>query len=110
MAQRTVKDDYQALRDDLQQLRGDLSALANSVVTSGKTRASETKQSAVANARERLERLASQAGEVRNRGLEAVENVEREVAGHPWRSVLTVFGVGVFVGMVLKWILGRGGE
>jgi ElaB/YqjD/DUF883 family membrane-anchored ribosome-binding protein len=107
MAQRTVRDDYQALRDDLQQLRSDLSALADSVVEGGKDRASTAKQSAIATARERLERIAEQASHARSRGLETVENVERQVASRPWRAVATVFGAGLLIGMILNWLLGR---
>lgn len=107
MAQRTVSDDYQALRDDLQQLRSDLSTLADTVVERGKDRASTAKQSAIAAARERLERIAAQASQARTRGLETVESVERQVASRPWRAVAAVFGTGLMIGMILNWLLGR---
>jgi ElaB/YqjD/DUF883 family membrane-anchored ribosome-binding protein len=107
MAPENVTKDYETLREDIKKLRSDLSALADALVISGKQRAQATKESAVDEARRRLEQISSQTHAVCDRGREAVETVERQVAEHLCKSLTIVFGTGLLVGMVLTWILGR---
>ena len=110
MALKNVADDYEALREDLKHLRADVAALAETVVTTSRDRARAAKESAVDQARHRLEQISSQAHAARVRGMEVVDTVEREVAGHPFRSVAAVFGVGMVLGAILNWVFRHGRE
>ena len=107
MAPENVTKDYETLREDMKKLRSDVSALADALVSSGKKHAQATKESAVDEARRRLEQISSQTHAVCDRGREAVDTVERQVAAHPCKSLTIVFGTGLLVGLVLNWILGR---
>ncbi len=107
MASESVSKDYETLRDDVKKLRSDVATLAEALVAEGKGRARAVKASAVDQARQRLDRITSQAQTACDRGRETVETVERQVAEHPCKSLSIVFGSGVFIGMILSWILGR---
>ena len=107
MAPKTVTEDYESLRKDLKRLRSDVATLAQSLTATGTGRARAVKDSAVEEARRRLDELSNRARAVQERGMEAIESVERQVAGNPWKSVGVVFGVGMLMGVILNWIFGR---
>lgn len=106
MANDPVTKDYEALRNDLKTLRSDVAALAEALVASGKQRANAAKDSAVDEARRRLEQISSQTQAACEHGRQVAETVERQVAQHPCRSLSIAFSAGLLVGLVLKWIFG----
>ena len=107
MATKTVSENYEALREDLNNHRADVAALTESLVETGKGRATAARQSAVAEARQRLEQLSERVQAAREQGRETVERIERQVAANPWRSIATIFGVGLLVGMIVNWMSRR---
>lgn len=106
MATDPVTKDYEALRNDLKTLRSDVAALAEALVASGRQRAHAAKDSAVDEARRRLEQISSQTQAACEHGREVVGTVERQVAQHPCRSLSIAFGTGLLVGFLLKWTCG----
>ena len=103
MVSGNLTKDYEALRNDLKTLRSDVSALAEALVAGGKGRAQAAKDSAVEQARRRLEQISSQTNAACNRGREVVDTVERQVATHPCKSLSAVFGIGLLLGAALNW-------
>jgi len=106
MATEPMTREYDALREDLKTLRSDVAALAEAMVAGGKQRAQSAKDSAVEQARRRLEEIASRTQAACDRGREAVETVERQVVEHPGKSLGIVFSAGIFLGLVLTALCG----
>jgi ElaB/YqjD/DUF883 family membrane-anchored ribosome-binding protein len=102
MVRDMVRSRYEALKSDLDKLRGDLSNLMEGVVHSSRDSAVRAKEGTVAAARRGWGQVTSSVGAVRERGREAVEGVERQVARRPFVCLATVFGIGLILGALIR--------
>lgn len=94
MATENISSELNKLKADISELRGDLASLVKTLKDAG---INEGQQ-----AYDRAYERARQAGEsVRARAEDAYENFGREVESRPLTSVLTAFGVGFAVGILL---------
>lgn len=85
-----VDDEMAKLRSDLDQLRGDMQSLVQAVKDSG-----------VRQTRETLER-AQRTGESLTEGVGDIpRRAEKQIGDHPLTSVLSSFGLGFLIGMLL---------
>lgn len=86
----TANDDLASLRKDVEQLQTDVASLLGSLKSMGIERGRE----AVGRARQTGEVLRTEAEEMQRRA-------EREIGARPFTSVLTAFGLGFLIGMLL---------
>lgn len=91
----TIDDDLskevQTLKQDLASLRGDIGSLAEAVKSAGEQKGEAVYQ----RAREKSEELRAQ-------GQSTIEQVGHKVDERPMTSVLTAFGTGLLVGLLLN--------
>lgn len=85
-----VNKELEALRKDLASLRDDIGSLSKAVKAAGE----EKGEAAYRRVREKGE-------ELRQQGESAVEKVGHKIDEKPVTSVLTAFGTGVLVGLML---------
>lgn len=85
-----INKDIDHLRKDLAALRDDVSALTTSL-----------KQAAAVRGREALNRIEDLGERARLESKELKESAARGIGEHPFTSVLTSFGLGFVIGMVL---------
>lgn len=86
----TANDDLTSLRKDVEQLRGDVASLLDSLKGIGIERGRE----AVSRAKRTGETVRAEAEELQRRA-------EREIGERPITSVLSAFGLGFLIGMLL---------
>lgn len=91
----TLKDDITKLRADMADLGTALKDVAADKARSTKSRLAEGAEEFSANVRERLE-------EARQKGHEAMDNLEEQIAGHPMGSIITAFGVGFIIASMMN--------
>jgi ElaB/YqjD/DUF883 family membrane-anchored ribosome-binding protein len=86
-----LNKDIEHLRRDLTALREDVSSLATSM-----------KQVAAVRGREALNRIEELGERAKLESKELKESAARGIGEHPFTSVLTSFGLGFVIGMVLE--------
>jgi len=86
----TTNDDLASLRKDVEQLRVDVASLLNSLKSMGVERGRE----AVGRAKQTGEALRTEVEELQRRA-------EHEIGARPLTSVLTSFGLGFLIGILL---------
>lgn len=86
-----ITKELDALKKDLASLRGDISGLSQAVKSAG-----EQKGEAA------YRRVREKGDELRKQGEDAVEKVGHKIDEKPMTSVLTAFGTGLLVGMLLN--------
>lgn len=103
MADRDLNKELDELKKDLKDLQKDL----QSVIKSGGQAAETGIEAARSKLEQEAERLMSKlqdaAGGAVESGERVMHSVEEKIEDRPFASVLTGFGVGLFVG----WLLGR---
>lgn len=90
MASPDIGQDIERLKSDIQDLRNDISTLAQSLRELGSAQGEEA-----------LARLRDVGDRARQRTVAAETRFEQQVESHPLTSVLTAFGVGFVMGLVL---------
>ncbi|MGD8569306.1 MAG: DUF883 domain-containing protein [Gammaproteobacteria bacterium] len=94
MATEDISSEVKKLKADISELRGDLASLVKTLKDAGINQGQQ--------AYDRAYERARQAGEsARARAEDAYETFGREVESRPLTSVLTAFGVGFAVGILL---------
>lgn len=94
MANEDITNELNKLKSDISDLRKDMASLVKTLKDVGLDQGRQTY--------DRIYERASQAGEaVRERAEDAYEIFGKEVEARPLTSVLTAFGVGFAVGMLL---------
>jgi ElaB/YqjD/DUF883 family membrane-anchored ribosome-binding protein len=84
------KDDLQKIREDLDTLRGDVTTLVTSLKALG-----------VDTGQEALNRARRTGGALRDEVRELQRKAEDEISERPLTGVLTCFGLGFLIGMLL---------
>lgn len=101
MAEADYQKEVQKLREDLSQLREDVSSLTQMMKDLGLQRAEELKGSAREEYRRRRAHFREQVDGLRDRGRDALDDVEEGIGEHPMSSLLAAFGLGFIIAKML---------
>lgn len=101
MAEADYQKEVQKLREDLAQLREDVSSLTQTLKDLGVQRTEDLKGSARAEYQRRREQFREQVEGLRDRGRDALDEVEESIGEHPMSSLLAAFGLGFIIAKML---------
>jgi len=94
MAENDLKKEMEQLRADLATLRADVADLAKALKSAGTHKAESIKDSVEDDLRKYRETLREKLDDARSKGYEAKEQMDEQIAAHPYASLFTAFGVG----------------
>lgn len=98
----TPSQDLDSLKEDITRLREDLGRLAATVKDLGAGEVANARESMQSEIRELQAELDRALGQARKRGEETVSNVEGRVVENPLLSLLAAFGIGLFLGGLMR--------
>ena len=96
-----LRKDLENLKADMDALRSDIADLTGAFRDMGAERVQGARESVEAELRQAREALGRRADEARARGRDAREAGERQVAEHPYGSVLAALGAGFLLAKLL---------
>ena len=106
MTDKAFNEEIDALKADIANLRGDIAKLADAVLGAADEKINEAREQMNDQARETREDFQRKVDEALDRGRRTLDDLDEHVREHPVGSLLTAFGAGLLIAM----LLGPGGR